>query len=352
MRVRLVNLDQPPLGHLEDGHERDHEVVDRDVLFEEVLEPDLAPLPKHIGELAHAVLDADALRRDLERQVRLRALEHRVEGVEELEQARARERRWPARAGRLRSAPEDVSPRDGTRAQLLGRDLVLLVLQEAPDELGARVDLVLRLLVVLVVRLLRQEHLALDVGQRRGHHEVLARDVQIELLHQRDVLEVALRHEGDREVQDVQLVLPDQMQEQIERPLEVRQRDLEVGIQGLEGRLGHRARSRCDRGDRGRRGGACYTRQTSASKATIASCPAAPRSSACSSPPAVRPRFPMPAATPPRSAPGQGRWRWAAAAPGCAPCPLPGASCPSSWARRAAFMSWSGPGCAVSIWTW
>ena len=44
------------------------------------------------------------------------------------------------------------------------------------DELGARVDSVL-----LVFHLDRQQHLGLDPGERRGHHEVFAGDVELEL---------------------------------------------------------------------------------------------------------------------------------------------------------------------------
>ena len=99
--------------------------------------------------------------------------------------------------------------------------LVLLVLQEPPDQLRARIHLFFRdVVVLLVLRLLWEEHLALDVGQRRRHHEVLARDVEVQLLHHRHILQIALGHERDRQVENVQLVLADQVQEQVERPFE------------------------------------------------------------------------------------------------------------------------------------
>src|SRR4029077_20457949 len=69
----------------------------------------------------------------------------------------------------------------------------------------------------------RQQHLRLDVNQRRGHDEKFAGDVQIQLLHQRDRCEVLRGDERDRDVVDVDLVLPDQVQEQIKRSLEVGQ---------------------------------------------------------------------------------------------------------------------------------
>jgi len=64
------------------------------------------------------------------------------------------------------------------------------------------------------------------VCQRRGHQQVLGRDVEVELAHHAQVFEVALGDEGDRQIEDVQLVLLDQMQKQIERPLERGQLDV------------------------------------------------------------------------------------------------------------------------------
>ena len=72
--------------------------------------------------------------------------------------------------------------------------------------------------VVLVRR--RQEHLRLDVDERRGHHEELAREVDVELLHQLERLEILARELGDGNVVDVDLVLADEVQEEIHRPVE------------------------------------------------------------------------------------------------------------------------------------
>src|SRR6185295_16031742 len=67
----------------------------------------------------------------------------------------------------------------------------------------------------------RQQHLRLDVNQRRRHDEELARDIEIQLLHQMDRVEVLSRDERDGDVANLQLVLLDEMEKQIERPLEV-----------------------------------------------------------------------------------------------------------------------------------
>jgi hypothetical protein len=59
------------------------------------------------------------------------------------------------------------------------------------------------------------------VDERRRHDEELPRHVEVHLLHQIDVVQILFRDERDRDVVDVQLVLLDEVNEQIERPLEV-----------------------------------------------------------------------------------------------------------------------------------
>src|SRR5436190_781412 len=71
----------------------------------------------------------------------------------------------------------------------------------------------------------RQQHLRLDVNQRCGHDEEVAGDVEVQFLHQVNRVEVLLRDDGDGNVVDVELVLPDQMLQQIERTLEVLELD-------------------------------------------------------------------------------------------------------------------------------
>ena len=109
--------------------------------------------------------------------------------------------------------------------QHLGGGLELLVLEQAPHQRVARIFFVRR----IAGRGLgpRQQHLALDVDQRRRHHQEFAGDVEVELLHQVQVLEVLLGDDRDLDVVDVHLVLLDQMNEQIERAFERLQLDLD-----------------------------------------------------------------------------------------------------------------------------
>ena len=123
------------------------------------------------------------------------------------------------------AAEEDVAPRHAAGGEVDGRLLVLLVLEEPPDERLARIFLLVERVVLLTGGRRGEQHLRLDVRERRRHHEVLARDVEVHQLHHGQVFEVLLRHEADGDLQDVQLVLLAEVQEQIERPFEARQAD-------------------------------------------------------------------------------------------------------------------------------
>ena len=94
--------------------------------------------------------------------------------------------------------------------QQLGRGLELLVLEQPADERLARI--LFRILLRGIGP--RQQHARLDVNQRRGHHEELPRDVEVQLLHQVEVVEVLLGDERDRNVVDVHLVLLDEVEQQ------------------------------------------------------------------------------------------------------------------------------------------
>ena len=107
--------------------------------------------------------------------------------------------------------------------QQLGGRLELLVLEQPPHERVARIFL----LALDSGRGLgpRQQRPRLDVDERRRHHEEFTRHVQIELVHQAQRLQILGRDERDRDVVDADLVLLDEVQQQIERALEVLEPD-------------------------------------------------------------------------------------------------------------------------------
>ena len=73
----------------------------------------------------------------------------------------------------------------------------------------------------------RQQHARLDLGQDRGHHQVLGGELEAHLVHRLDVLDVLARDLGDRDVEDVQVLAADQVQQQVERTFERLEDDLE-----------------------------------------------------------------------------------------------------------------------------
>ena len=108
--------------------------------------------------------------------------------------------------------------------KLEGGVLVLLVLDQLPDQLPARI-----VLVGLVFRrtlVVRQNDAALDVDQRGGDHEVLAGHFEIEHLDQAQVVEVLAGDPLDGNVVDVEFVLLDEVKQKVERPLEDGQLDV------------------------------------------------------------------------------------------------------------------------------
>src|SRR2546423_807812 len=106
-----------------------------------------------------------------------------------------------------------------------GRGLEFLVFQQPVDQLLPRV---VDLLVDRDERVSRQQHLRFDLDQCRGHYEKIGRERDVEPLHHLDVFEILLCDAGDRNVKNVRPLLPDDKQQQVERPGEVADLDLEI----------------------------------------------------------------------------------------------------------------------------
>ena len=108
----------------------------------------------------------------------------------------------------------------GAALELRALVLELLVLEELLHEAVTRVDLLLEVDV-----LGGKQHLRLDHHQRRGEDQELADVVEVEVLDQLDVAEVLLEHARDRDVVDLDLLLPDEVEEQVHRSGEVLELD-------------------------------------------------------------------------------------------------------------------------------
>ena len=101
------------------------------------------------------------------------------------------------------------------------RVLVLLVGKQPFDQDIARLARgELRDIVVDFGRILRDEALRLDLEQRRCNEQKVARHVEVEVLHARDLGEVLVGDLGDRDGADIDFLSAHQVQQKVERALE------------------------------------------------------------------------------------------------------------------------------------
>src|SRR5439155_19824431 len=227
--------DAPLLQQLEQAQERGDLLDARDETFEQLREEEPRPLEEVAPYDAHRLLQAERLGVDRVDDRRDLAREHRLERVEEAEHADgeklARFRILELRRG----APLEVEPALGLEpAQVLGGLLETAVLEELTDESRARI------LLLLLGNRRREQHARLDPHQGRGHDQELAGDLQVELAHQLQRVEVLPRDLGDGYVGDLELLLLDQMEQEIQRAIEDRDVDLKRGSP-LGRRLRHRS---------------------------------------------------------------------------------------------------------------
>ena len=70
--------------------------------------------------------------------------------------------------------------------------------------------------------LLGEEHTRLDIKQIRRHLHKLARDLEIELFHGVEVLQILIEDVRDLDVADLDLILRQQQQDQAQRTFKIR----------------------------------------------------------------------------------------------------------------------------------
>jgi hypothetical protein len=68
---------------------------------------------------------------------------------------------------------------------------------------------------------------ALDLDEHRRHQQVLAGQLEVVLADLVDVGQVLARHAGQRDVEDVEVLLADQVQQQVQRAFEGLEEDLQ-----------------------------------------------------------------------------------------------------------------------------
>ena len=76
----------------------------------------------------------------------------------------------------------------------------------------------------------RQQHLRLDLDQRRRHEDKLAAQIDIQLVRAAQEVEILIRDLRDRDVVDVDLVPANQVKQEADRPFVVLEPDPENGV--------------------------------------------------------------------------------------------------------------------------
>jgi hypothetical protein len=108
----------------------------------------------------------------------------------------------------------------------------------------------------------RQDHLCLDAHEQCGNFQEFARPIEPQRLDTFDRRQELRRDLRDRNVEDVDVLLADQVQEQVERPLESLQLDDERAV-GRAGDAGIDDRRMRVRYGSTRRGKSCRDRRAS-----------------------------------------------------------------------------------------
>jgi hypothetical protein len=214
----LAGRDLPEPHQLEKSHEGGDDLDPGPAGLDDLGEADLTPgLGQQRPDFGHLLFHGDRGQDDLVHHLLATAGEHAAKRIEELEERGGLE--WQGLGG---FDPLLVTLRTNERAPLLviaqgERHLLeLTVLEQAPDQLGARVTL----LVFLLERARGEQEAGLDPHQGGRHHQELAGHIEVEKAHRLDGLQVLAGDMRDRDVVDINLIALDEMKKQIERTLE------------------------------------------------------------------------------------------------------------------------------------
>jgi hypothetical protein len=222
VRLRLRHVDELLARELEQREERHDEVNHVGVLGEQRRELGVAARREHLEDAAHLGAHRQLLARDEVVAVDLRALHEAGPGGAQVARLDVREPRGgdPIEP---HAHQREVALRVRQRVDRLRRRLHALVLEQPADELGARVG-------GLVPRgrgRPRQQQPRLDLDQHGGHQQVLGRELELRSAHHLDVAQVLSRQLRHRDVEHVDVLLADQVDQEVERPLEGLEEHLE-----------------------------------------------------------------------------------------------------------------------------
>jgi hypothetical protein len=117
---------------------------------------------------------------------------------------------------RMHRGGDEVRPELGQPVDFHRALLDALVLQQPARQLGTRVfDFFAGIGLAH-----GQQHARFDVDQHRGHQQVFGRQFEVVFADLVDVDQILARDLGHRDVEDVEVLLADQVEQQVQRPLE------------------------------------------------------------------------------------------------------------------------------------
>jgi len=149
-------------------------------------------------------------------------LEHVAQGQQQFLQVQVGGLAFDVPVRHLHLDREHVAPQLGQPVQILGRLLETLVFLQPPDQFGTRI-----LAFLLLFLGTRQQHARLDLRQHGRHHQILGRQFQAQLAHHLDIFHVLGGDLRQRNVENVEVLPLDEVEQQVQRPLEGVEKDLQ-----------------------------------------------------------------------------------------------------------------------------
>src|SRR5512143_197002 len=187
-RVRLVHANRLEADQLEDAQKKGYDLVPRLAMRNDVLEPDGAFVLQTVEKVGDGVCDRDPLDEELLGRVGGHPRQSVLEGRDEVRHRQLGDDEFFGRDLLPEEiANEDIPPQHRPVAQARRSLLEPLVLDQTPGQLLAHH---LGVFIFLLVPVARQQRLRLDVDEGGGHHQELARDLEVQRLQDVEVGEV------------------------------------------------------------------------------------------------------------------------------------------------------------------
>ena len=223
IRFGLNDLDQAFLHELENGAEGDRHTHAAFFDAEHLRELDEGGAAQRAQDVGHALANGQFVLVHLVMREHLGALHHILQGQQHFLQRDLRKDSHDLALHELDRSRQVIAFHARQQIDVLGCLLEAFVFLQPAYQLGARVFF----FATFRRTRPRQQHARFDLGEHRRHEQIFARQLELQLRHDLDVLHVLPRDLGDRNVENVEILAADQIQQQIERAFECFEEDLQ-----------------------------------------------------------------------------------------------------------------------------